>query len=402
MRPLALDAGQRALLGAARLDPDEAWRRALAGLLASEIERAALIRAARAHGIGPLLWRHVRDADPALGTAWVAELRDHAQETAARSLASAAELFAVLEDLRRAGVPALAIKGPVSAMLCYGDMGLRTYSDLDLLVDPADVAAATACLEARGYAPPFALAPAWRDRLLRSEYELLFRHRDGRRLVDLHWSLLRGGYSFTPGHDGIFGQRQTVRIGSHDVPTLGVEATLVYLLLHGAKHNWRSLGWLCDVAELVRRQRELDWDAVVAWSARPGARRLIDVGLALAHGLLDAPVPAQVLARGQNDDVVADVADRLARRLFAAPSGGVPSLPPTRLSYPYLRAMELARDRLRLIHDVFLRPTPLEWQAVPLPVELAPLHYLVRPARLLWKHRSLPWLAWRSRAASRS
>jgi hypothetical protein len=399
MRPLALDAGQRALLGCARLAADEAWRRELAGLLGSEMARSALIREARAHGLGPLLWRHVRAigptpsaADPAL-----AELRDHAQETAARNLASVAELLAVLEDLRRAGVPALAIKGPVSAMLCYGDIGLRSYSDLDLVVDAADVAAATACLEARGYAPPFALAPPWRDRLLRSDSELLFRHRDGRRLVDLHWSLLPRGYSFTPGRDGIFGQRRTVRIGSHDVPTLGTEATLVFLLLHGAKHDWRSLGWLCDVAELLRRRSDLDWDAIVAWSARPGPRRLIDVGLALVHGLLDAPVPVQVLARGQTDGVVARVADRLAQRLFAAPDAAKVGLPPTPFSYPYLRAMELARDRVRFIHDVFLRPTPLEWQAVPLPIALAPLHYLVRPARLLWKHRSLPWL-WAGRA----
>jgi hypothetical protein len=303
----------------------------------------------------------------------------------------AAELVAVLEGLRRSGVAALAVKGPVSAVLCYGDIGLRTYSDLDVLVAPDDVGAATACLEARGYAAPFALSPGWRACLLRSDSEMLFRHPDGRRLVDLHWSLMPRGYSFTPGRDGPFARERTVRIGSSDVPTLDVEATLLFLLLHGAKHDWRSLGWLCDVAELVRRRTELDWDAVVAWSARPGPRRLIDVGLALAHDLLDAAVPAPALARGRADPAVAGLADRLARQLFV-PLAEQAGLPRTPFSYPYLQAMELARDRLRFIHDVFLRPTPLEWQAVPLPVELAPLHYLVRPVRLLWKHRSLPWL----------
>jgi hypothetical protein len=43
-------------------------------------------------------------------------------------------------------------------------------------------------------------------------------------------------------------------------------------------------------------------------------------------------------------------------------------------------------DRARFLHDVVLRPTPLEWKAVPLSVAAAPLHYLVRPARLLVKH----------------
>ena len=48
--------------------------------------------------------------------------------------------------------------------------------------------------------------------------------------------------------------------------------------------------------------------------------------------------------------------------------------------------MERASDRLRFLHDVLLRPTPLEWEAVPLPPSLAPLYYLVRPMRLLWKY----------------
>ena len=49
-------------------------------------------------------------------------------------------------------------------------------------------------------------------------------------------------------------------------------------------------------------------------------------------------------------------------------------------------AMQRTSDRLRFLHDVVLRPTPLEWQALPLPVPLAPIHYVFRPLRLLWKH----------------
>jgi hypothetical protein len=52
----------------------------------------------------------------------------------------------------------------------------------------------------------------------------------------------------------------------------------------------------------------------------------------------------------------------------------------------YFRAMECRRDRLRFLHDVVLRPTVYEWNAVPLPEALAALHYLIRPVRLLWKH----------------
>jgi hypothetical protein len=329
--------------------------------------------------------RHLPEAAPDGPGQPVAQLRAEARRGALASLAQAAELVAVLGGLRGAGVEALAIKGPVSAALAYGDLGLRAFADLDLLVAPGDVAAASACLEARGYVPGFALPAAWRARLVRCGSELLFRDPSGR-LVDLHWRLLPRGYSFSPGLDGLFARRQTVRVGPGDVTSLAVEPTLLFLLLHGIKHVWKSLGWLCDVAELVRRHPGLDWDAVAGWSAGAGRRRLIDVGLALVHGLLDAPVPGPLLARGRADRAVGRIAAALAGRLFVVSSARA-SLPRTVFKYPYLAAMQSSADRLRFLHDVALRPTPLEWRAFPVPVELAPLHYFVRPLRLLWKRR---------------
>ena len=71
--------------------------------------------------------------------------------------------------------------------------------------------------------------------------------------------------------------------------TSSVEGTLLHLLLHGIKHAWHSLHWLCDVAELVRRHPALDWNSVLAWSDHPGRRRLVDVGLSLASELWTRP-----------------------------------------------------------------------------------------------------------------
>ena len=143
--------------------------------------------------------------------------------------------------------------------------------DLDLLVEPGDVARAAGVLESRGYAPHLPLAPGMLDRLVRTDSELLFRRWDGRRLCDLHWALMPRGYSFSPDATGVFAQRQLVRIGAAEVQTLGSAATLLFLLLHGMKHDWASLGWVCDVAELLRREPGLDWDAVLAWSRVPDA-----------------------------------------------------------------------------------------------------------------------------------
>jgi hypothetical protein len=265
-------------------------------------------------------------------------------------------------------------------------LGLRRYGDLDLLIRPSDLPAARGCLEARGYVPRFALTEAWQARLVRTDSELGFLHADGRRAVDLHWHLLPSGYSFAPDGEGPFARRGSVRIGSENVPTLGLEATLLFLLLHGIKHDWERLSWLSDVAELLRRHPELDWSEVIHWSSATGRSRIVDVGLGLVHSLLEAPVPVSVLARGERDPAVQRIAATLARKLFAPRRATRSWLPRSIFSMQLLLAMERPWDRLRFIHDVVFRPTPLEWCVLTLPASFAPLFYLVRPARLFWKH----------------
>ena len=75
-----------------------------------------------------------------------------------------------------------------------------------------------------------------------------------------------------------------------------------------------------------------------------------------------------------------------AAALFDPRGFGKGWLPTTRLSWPYFLAMGTVRDRARLVHNVVLRPTPVEWLQVPLPAALSPAYYFIRPIRLLMKY----------------
>jgi hypothetical protein len=383
--PIAFRPELRALLLAAHVHLDAAERDELSALAGAGLDFEWLVGEAHRHGIVPLLSRTMHALAPGLCPKDVlSQLRNATEHTVRASFMLAAELLRVLDALRAHDLPSLAIKGPISASLCYGDLGLRTFSDVDVLIDPPNVERVARCLHELGYVPAHGLPPGWLKQLVRTGTEQLFRHRSDDRLVDLHWALMPRGYTFSPKLVGVFAATQRVRIGGADVPTLGNEATLIFLLLHGMKHDWASLGWLCDVAELVRRQA-IDWQAVLAWSDRRGPRRFIDIGLGLAHSLLDAPVPEQVLQRGMRDEIVGQTVRALAQKLFEPVSGdGSPVA--SSIGLTYFRAMQCRRDQLRFLHDVVLRPTSLEWNAAPLPPALDPLHYFVRPVRLLWKH----------------
>src|SRR5207253_975904 len=74
-------------------------------------------------------------------------------------------------------------------------------------------------------------------------------------------------------------------------PAFAPARLLLILCVHGANHCWLRLNWLCDVAELLRRNPALDWPALAAEAERWGCRRILTLGLLLAHDLLDAPLP---------------------------------------------------------------------------------------------------------------
>ncbi len=78
------------------------------------------------------------------------------------------------------------------------------------------------------------------------------------------------------------------------------------LCIHGSKDFWERLSWIADVSELVQSHPALDWDRVLRFAQPLHATRMLNLGLALAAGVLGASLPPKYSARVQ--------ADRVARR----------------------------------------------------------------------------------------
>jgi len=384
---LTLD--ERILVACARVELSESTRLSILDAAREQVDWKRLLDAARYHEFEPLLWRHLsRVGSDRVPPEILDTLEAESRRISLRNLSLAAELAGILGVLQAEGIHATCLKGPAAAVAYYGDLGLRSFLDLDVLVPKGDARTAWRLLCDRGYAPRFALGPDWQELVVRRGSEELFRHAASGRLVDLHWQLWPPGYTFTPGSDGPWAARESVRIASADIDTLGAEAAVLFFCLHGVKHSWVGLKWVCDLSEVLRSRPGLDWQVVLDWSSPPGRRRLIDLGLRLAHELLDAPVPREVLARGAKDPKVVEMAREAARGLLSF-DGPPQSIWSTVANPLYRRAMGERRDRLRFLHDAILAPTPHEWKLVPLPAALAPLYYAIRPVRLAWKHA--PW-----------
>jgi len=84
------------------------------------------------------------------------------------------ELAAIAGLLDGHGVECVPYKGPTLALRAYGDLAMREFGDLDLLVRARDVLKAKSVLMGRGYVPITPLAPEQEQVLVASSihYEL--------------------------------------------------------------------------------------------------------------------------------------------------------------------------------------------------------------------------------------
>jgi hypothetical protein len=381
--PGELPAEQELLLCCARTSLDPGQRDRLSRAAARSVSWDALYSLAESHGLVPLLYRHLAQA------AAPEPFRERCRESVFRSqldaLGKCADLLELLDRFEREGVPVLPFKGAAAGAAYYGDPGLRVFNDADLLVPAGQARRAWELLLRLGYEPTLPLTPGWRAVDMRSRNERMFARSGRPAVVDLHWNLMPLYYSFTPPNDGLWGRTELVSLGGRRVATLGAEDALLFFCLHGAKHNWSRLRWVCDVAELVRSRPGLRWEWVLDWAGRRGAVRMVQVALRLARGLLSAPVPETALAAGEGDRAVSRLSAAFRTALLAYPPRPEPEAELPWHSYFY-QSMDRRRDRLRWIYEIILLPGELEWELVPLPAAFAPLYFPVRLARLGWKY----------------
>lgn len=349
---------------------------------------------ATANGVLPMLCRRLVGAEglPApVGRA----LALHARANAGRVLALAGELVQVLDLLEAGGVAAIAFKGPVLARRIYGDISLRQIVDLDVLVSPHQAAAARDLLRRRGYVEQTHLTGP------KGETEYAFRMVRAERsvVVELHWAFTLDLFGIDLGLEDVRRRCERVDFAGRRLPCLHASDLLLVLALHLGKHCWEEhlrLCWVCDVAQLLRVTDSGVWQEALCRARRLGCLRMVHLAVALARHLLPGPLPAPLAESLERDPE----ADRLAARAMAWPMRERQSAPAfdfdvfLRRTAIYMALRERPRDRLRYgVHYLsfglrwVLRPNAEDRAWLPLPAAARWAYYLLRPARLLSKHR---------------
>ena len=369
------------LLCCATTSTDTAKTERVRTLLHTDLDWAYLLQTAGRHGVLPLLYRSLRTISPDHVPQTILEqLQQHSRSTAARNLFLTNELLNLLKLLEAHAIPALSYKGPLLTASIYGNLVLRDFSDLDILVHEQDYQRAQHLLGTNGY-----------QSVNTFEQESTFIDGSGRVTVDLHKRMTSREFPSSLRFKQIWDRRQQTTILSTKVPTLSPEHTLLMLAVQTTKDAgtpYLQLARICDIAQLLRAYPDLDLIEILRQSKELGGERMVLFSLCVANHLLDTPLPQKVLDEVRAQPVIDQLVELTCRQLF---DDRDPSATDRR-SIDEFRWLvrERLRDKLypyylRYVHATFV-PCNLDRQLVPLPERLAFLHYGIRPIRLLCKY----------------
>src|SRR6266404_8372446 len=380
---LAVRLEDQILTCVARPSLDDGKAERLRQLLVSKVDWEYLLQKADQHCLVPLLYTHLSAVAPATVPERVmSRLGDTNHRNTQSSLFLTGELLKILECLEANGIDVVPFKGPTLALSAYGDIGLRQFADLDVLVHEQDVPRVRELLTSRGFRPTPGLTSAQQAALLR--FDCAYNFDDGRGVVlDVHWRIVERHSSFAFDPNTLWDHLVPVTIGGKRLMTFSSEDLLLILCLHGFTHFWERLGWICDVASLIDRPVDLDWQRVLENANRLGLRRILLLGLVLAADLLDAKIPIEVRQIGSADTVVKRLADQVQEQLFLAQSPRPGFFGGTIRNF---KMRERKRDKLRSCFRLVATPRKYDWLVVSVPDSLFFLYYLARPLRLAGKY----------------
>lgn len=353
-------------------------------LVAGPIDWDFLLPEAADYSVTPLLCRQLLTAAADLvEPSRIQRMNEIMRAHTMRTLVLTAELFTIMSLFRSEGIQAIPYKGPVLAAQAYGDVSLREFEDLDIVLRQRDMAKANEIMTAFGYRPkyPWILSADAAASLVPGEYN--YRDEPRRMMVELHTERTLRHFPVPPDLDDLMSRLVSVSVGGHDLLTFSPEDTLLLLCIHGSKDFWERLSWIADVAEFVQACPQLDWDQCLRRAQEWRASRMLHLGLALAIRFFDLQLPAGIRTRVRADSVAQSVATQVERRLVAR-------------QCPELSGAARFNFRRYMLEDVFagwrysLRlatvPSEDDWSMMRLPNLLAPLYVALRPLRLLCKY----------------
>jgi hypothetical protein len=390
--PDKLDPEAELLLQCAQRELDTNAIERVVSLLRQDLNWELLLRLAQRNGLLPLLAFHLavhpsESVEELIPSQHREFLRDYFKKNKALNTLLTGELLRLLKVFDAQRIEAMPYKGPALAVELYGDLALRQFCDLDVMVRETDVWKATELLTEQGFEPHFDIPVEKQDAFTRLGYVRLFRRDAGRTVVEMHWRIAPRFFDVEFDMAELWQRLRRTNLLDTRVVAPPPEDLLLMLSVHAAKDFWEKLEWVAAVNELLKHNPVLDWDLLLTQARKSRCERMLLTALSLSRQLFGTNLPVEILGRLNSESAVS-LAQEIIRKFFD-PAATLPEFS-SRIRF-HLRLKDHSVDRLRYCSRLALTTTPLDWAAAPkLPTSLFFLHLPLRAVRLIKRYGLTP------------
>lgn len=303
------------------------------------------------------------------------------------------KLIEVIKMLDSAGIPSLPFKGPTLAMQIYKNLSLRQFVDLDLLVQPKHFDASVKLFLENGF-QTYAETDLKKSNALfiNRKKDIGLVSEDEKVRIELHWKLSGSFFALPFELKELWNRLEKTNLGGCEINALPFNDLFVYLCLHGARHGFERLGWICDLCELIKSEKEIDWQSVRDHAKNHGCGKTVELGLLLAYELFGIKTSYPDWEQIEQDEILKKIVARIRKKIFTKEFNS------TEIGDWYLYHLMLKEkktDQIKLhLHYIFwylklaLKPNTVDRSIFHLPPVFYPLYYILRPTRLLLNYLS--------------
>jgi hypothetical protein len=329
---------------------------------------------AHSHGIFPLVYKTLKN---------YTQIPIEIQNTMKRinmnivkqNMLMTSELLKVTKLLEENGIEAISFKGPVLSQMAYGDVVSRQYCDLDLLVDKSNFLQIVELLKSKSYSfiDEYILDKIQEKRNIFHDLTMIS---DSGVNIELHWRLFSDEYMIDFDEIMLLKDLHSIKIQAQNIKTFSNEINLIYLCIHGAKHNWERIEWLVDIMKFIKYET-INRDILFNYINKTKTQKIVYSTFNLCSSILDMELENSFKNKVFTKEII-ELSKSFEKIFYddfdSSISGKEPSKKVTKVQFDLLHGI---KAKFLFLSSLF-RPTEVDYNSIKLSKKLNIFYYFIR------------------------